>query len=48
MRSCANLVVAEALAHNKKVQRVPALHEKNGGENYRITITLQKFIPNYT
>ena len=28
MRSCANLVVAEVLAHNKKVQRVPALHEK--------------------
>ena len=28
MRSCANLVVAEVLAHNKKVQRVSALHEK--------------------
>ena len=49
MRSYANLVVAEVLAHNKKVQRVSALHEKkNGGENYRITLTLQKFIQNYT
>ena len=28
MRSCANLVVAGVLVHNKKVQRVSALHEK--------------------
>ena len=49
MRSCANLVVAEVLAHNKELQHVPALHEKkNGGENYRITLTLQKFFQNYT
>ena len=28
MRSCANSVVAEVLAHYKKAQRVLALHEK--------------------
>ena len=48
MRSSANLVVAEVLGHYEKAC-VPVLHEKkNGGENYRITLTLQKFIQNYT
>ena len=49
MRSCANLVVAEVSEHYKKAC-VPVLHEKkNGGENYRITLTLHyslfKIIP---
>ena len=49
MRSCANLVVAEVLAHHKKVQRVRALHEKKMAEKiielHSLYRSLFKIIP---